>query len=255
MVANPAASLRCAGIVLLVFGILGGIISPTGPLWVFIVGCTLVCCAEPGDEGLRKQASCARCVSITGIVFSAIFLIAFIVGGAWLLTAQDSFCNAIDEFYGQGCYRRLEQIDTFFHHQHGVHPNVIPYIPSGACCFLVEGATWSNAQRRALLIGVGMACAILFATGQRAIMMGDLLLCACANIGVTVDGKLVVGRRLHHRAGVHRRRPQGQGSPLWPQWAAAWPPVYAPVPHSGSVECGTSAPSDLFQPYVTQMYK
>ena len=49
---------------------------------------------------------------------------------------------------------------------------------------------------------------------------------ACANVGVTVDGKVVVGRRLHHRAGVHRRRPQGQGSPLWPhpQWAAAWPP-------------------------------
>ena len=26
--------------------------------------------------------------------------------------------------------------------------------------------------------------------------------------------KVVVGRRLHHRAGVHRRRPQGQSSPL-----------------------------------------
>ena len=34
-----------------------------------------------------------------------------------------------------------------------------------------------------------------------------ILLCACANIGVTVDGKVVVGRRLHHRAGVHRHRP------------------------------------------------
>ena len=28
--------------------------------------------------------------------------------------------------------------------------------------------------------------------------------CACANIGVTVDGKVVGSRRLHHRAGVHR---------------------------------------------------
>ena len=34
---------------------------------------------------------------------------------------------------------------------------------------------------------------------------GACQLCACANIGVTVDGKVVVGRRLHHRAGVHRR--------------------------------------------------
>ena len=55
---------------------------------------------------------------------------------------------------------------------------------------------------------------------------GHLLLCACANIGVTVDGKvLVVGSRLHHRAGVHRHRPQGQSSPLWPQRPAAWPLV------------------------------
>ena len=47
----------------------------------------------------------------------------------------------------------------------------------------------------------------------------SLLLCACANIGdgVTFDGRVVVGRRLHHRAGVRRRHPQGQGSPLWPQ--------------------------------------
>ena len=62
---------------------------------------------------------------------------------------------------------------------------------------------------------------------------GDLLLCACANICVTVEGKVVVGRRLHHRAGVHRRRPQGQSSPLWPhEWAAAWPLV----PHSRTLE-------------------
>ena len=42
---------------------------------------------------------------------------------------------------------------------------------------------------------------------------------------VTIDGKVVVGRRPHHRAGVHRPRLQGQSSPLWPQWAAAWPLV------------------------------
>ena len=45
------------------------------------------------------------------------------------------------------------------------------------------------------------------------------------NIGVTVKGKVVVGRRLRRRDGVHRPRPQGQSSPLWPQWAAAWPLV------------------------------
>ena len=65
-----------------------------------------------------------------------------------------------------------------------------------------------------------------------------ILLCACENIGVTIEGMVVVGRRWavdstnpSSRAlgsGVHRRRPQGlqgQSRPLWPQWAAAWPLV------------------------------
>ena len=60
------------------------------------------------------------------------------------------------------------------------------------------------------------------------------------NIGVTdtVDSKVVVGRRLHHRTGVHRPHAQGQSSPLWPQWAAAWPlvPLYRiRAPSSGRV--------------------
>ena len=38
-----------------------------------------------------------------------------------------------------------------------------------------------------------------------------------ARCGVIVDSKDVVGRRRRHRAGVHRHRPQGQSSPLWPQ--------------------------------------
>ena len=54
---------------------------------------------------------------------------------------------------------------------------------------------------------------------------GGLALCDCASCGVIVDSKDVVGRRRRHRAGVRRRRPQGQSSPLWPQWAAAWPLV------------------------------
>ena len=45
------------------------------------------------------------------------------------------------------------------------------------------------------------------------------------NIVVTVKGEVVVGRRRRRRAGVHRPHPQGQSSPLWPQWAAAWPLV------------------------------
>ena len=59
---------------------------------------------------------------------------------------------------------------------------------------------------------------------------------------VIVDSKEVVGRRRRHRYGVRRRRPQGQRSPLWPQWVAAW----SPVPRSGTLECATSRPSKLF---------
>ena len=67
------------------------------------------------------------------------------------------------------------------------------------------------------------------------------MLCACADFLVNVDSKVVVGRRRRHRAGVRGRRPQGQSSPLWPWLAAAWPLV----PRSGTLECGTSAPSKL----------
>ena len=53
------------------------------------------------------------------------------------------------------------------------------------------------------------------------------------NIVVTVKGEVVVGRRLRRRAGVHRPCPQGQSSPLWPQWASAWPLVPLRAPSSG----------------------
>ena len=81
---------------------------------------------------------------------------------------------------------------------------------------------------------------------------------------VTVDGKVVVGRRLHHRAGVHRPHPQGQRSshlsvasvggarpaamPL--RAAAAWPLV----PRSRTLSSGRRlGPSDLSDPYVMKM--
>ena len=81
-----------------------------------------------------------------------------------------------------------------------------------------------------------------------------VLLCACANIGVTVDGKAwlsAVDSTIELACTGVAHMPQGQGSPLWPhpQWAAAWPLV----PRSRTLERPTSGPSDLFQPYVTQM--
>ena len=58
------------------------------------------------------------------------------------------------------------------------------------------------------------------------------------------EGKVVVGRRLHHRAGVctgvahNAQGHRAGGSPLWPQWAARhgpWP-AWPLVPHSRTLE-------------------
>ena len=67
------------------------------------------------------------------------------------------------------------------------------------------------------------------------------------NIVVTVKGEVVVGRRRRRRAGVHRPRPQGQSSPLWPQWAAAWPLV----PRSRTLERPTLGSVRTFDLFVS----
>jgi len=109
---DPASSMRCAGIVLLIFGVLGGMFNPSGPLWAFIVGCMLVCCAESGEAGMRKQAGCARGLSIAGIVLSSISLIICVAIGAWLLSAGDLVCGIADDYYSEYCSRRLGQVDV-----------------------------------------------------------------------------------------------------------------------------------------------
>ena len=67
------------------------------------------------------------------------------------------------------------------------------------------------------------------------------------NIVVTVEGEVVVGRRRRRRAGMHRPHPQGQSSPLWPQWAAAWPLV----PRSRTLERPTLGSVRTFDLFVS----
>ena len=62
---------------------------------------------------------------------------------------------------------------------------------------------------------------------------GDLQRLLAQTCAVIVDSKDTVGRHRRHQAGVRRRRPQGQRSPLWPWLAAAW----SPVPRSRRLEC------------------
>ena len=78
---------------------------------------------------------------------------------------------------------------------------------------------------------------------------GGLLRLAVAKHSVIVDSDVVVGRRSRHRADVLGRRPQGPDSRRCHQRAAPCP--LARVLAASSAR--RSAPSELFQPYVTQM--
>ena len=80
---------------------------------------------------------------------------------------------------------------------------------------------------------------------------GGLLPLAVAKHSVIVDGDVVVGRRSRHRADVLGRRPQGPDSRRCHQRAALCP--LARVLAASSAR--RSAPSELFQPYVTLMSK
>ena len=76
-----------------------------------------------------------------------------------------------------------------------------------------------------------------------------LLPLAVAKHIVIVDSDVVVGRRSRHRADVLGRRPQGPDSRRCHQRAAPCP--LARVLAASSAR--RSAPSELFQPYVTHM--
>ena len=77
---------------------------------------------------------------------------------------------------------------------------------------------------------------------------GGLLRLAVAKHSVIVDSDVVVGRRSRHRADVLGRRPQGPDSRRCHQRAAPCP--LARVLAASSARRS----SELFQPYVTQMY-
>ena len=80
---------------------------------------------------------------------------------------------------------------------------------------------------------------------------GGLLRLAVAKHSVIVDSDVVVGRRSRHRADVLGRRPQGPDCRRCHQRAAPCP--LARVLAASSAR--RSAPSELFQPYVTLMSK
>ena len=95
---RPMCSPTCAGVFLLLLGILGGFIVPFFGLFPFIAGCVLVCGCCGGSKG-----GCVKCVSITGIIFAVIGLIVFIAIGAWILTATQTFCDVAATSIATGC--------------------------------------------------------------------------------------------------------------------------------------------------------
>ena len=88
----------CAGVFLLLLGILGGFIVPFFGLFPFIAGCILACGCCGGSKG-----SCVKCVSITGIIFAVIGLIVFIAIGAWIGTMTQQFCDYTAMALQAGC--------------------------------------------------------------------------------------------------------------------------------------------------------
>ena len=77
------------------------------------------------------------------------------------------------------------------------------------------------------------------------------MLCTDDKHCVTVDGKMVVGRRLRHRAGVHRRRPHKARAALSPGLSGRrhgrWCRIRAP---SSGRRSGPSDLSDANVPYT-----
>ena len=93
---DPAGALRCAAIWCVVLSVLSGIIEPAS-ICGMAVGCVLVgCCAGVGDDGMRQNMGCARCGSITGLVFAAIQWAGALILGAWFLGNVHIICDTAD---------------------------------------------------------------------------------------------------------------------------------------------------------------
>ena len=81
-------------------------------------------------------------------------------------------------------------------------------------------------------------------------------LCASVAFLVLVESEVATGRRRRHQACMQSRRPQGQRSPLWLQWAATWPlvPLLGTLerPTLGSVQsCSTICNAFLHMTHAT----
>ena len=88
----------CAGVFLLLLGILGGFIVPFFGLFPFIAGCILACGCCGGSKG-----GCIKCISIIGIIFAVIGLIIFVAIGAWIGTMTQQFCDYTAMAVRAGC--------------------------------------------------------------------------------------------------------------------------------------------------------
>jgi len=67
------------------------------------VGC-MIACAPSNTAGIKPQLGCARCCSITGIVFAVLEVIGCVIVGIVFLTTLHDTCLTVNQFYG--CSRR-----------------------------------------------------------------------------------------------------------------------------------------------------
>lgn len=67
------------------------------------VGC-MITCAPKDTAGIKPQLGCARCCSITGIVFAVLEVIGCVIVGILFLTVLHDSCLTVNQLYG--CSRR-----------------------------------------------------------------------------------------------------------------------------------------------------
>ena len=98
------SGLKCAGGFLIFLGI---VFLPEVYISIpaLIVGCSVGCCTQGSVSAVKQQAGCAKCCSITGIIFQALAIIAYIVVGVWFMTVVLAACE-LTAGMGGACSRR-----------------------------------------------------------------------------------------------------------------------------------------------------
>ena len=97
--------MKCIGIALIIFGILGLENIPLG-LPALVAGSMVACCASDLPS-MKKQLGCAKCCSIIGIVLAVIIAVIYAIVGGVVTSAAYRGCEQVQS--GIACRRQLTE--------------------------------------------------------------------------------------------------------------------------------------------------